>query len=65
MKYILDFEQIDLSSIDKVGGKNASLGELIRHLKPLGIGIPGGFATTASAYWDFLDKNKIKEKLHA
>lgn len=55
----------DLSNQDtaEVGGKNASLGEMISQLGPKGIHIPAGFATTAQAYWDFIDANGLREKL--
>jgi pyruvate,water dikinase len=48
---------------DKVGGKNASLGEMIRSLREAGIRVPGGFATTATAYWLFIDANGLREKI--
>ena len=48
--YTLDFEEITLKDLSRVGGKNASLGELFNSLKPKGIGVLGGFATTADAY---------------
>ena len=53
----------DLSSKDLavVGGKNASLGEMISRLARIGIGIPDGFATTADAYWNFIEYNGLKE----
>jgi pyruvate, water dikinase len=46
-----------------VGGKNASLGEMIGALKKEGIGVPDGFATTAEAYWKFLEANDLRERL--
>jgi len=48
---------------DKVGGKNASLGEMISSLREAGIRVPGGFATTATAYWQFIDANGLREKI--
>lgn len=62
-KYILPFSEINMKDIAVVGGKNASLGEMIQHLKYEGIQIPDGFAITSKAYWDFLDANKIRTKL--
>jgi pyruvate,water dikinase len=55
----------DLSSHDVplVGGKNASLGEMIQHLRETGIRVPEGFATMAEAYWDFLEANNLKNKI--
>src|SRR5262249_55009491 len=52
--YVLPFEALRMQDIARVGGKNASLGEMISQLAPLGVRVPGGFATTASAYRDFL-----------
>jgi pyruvate,water dikinase len=48
--YVLDFSQITLDDLARVGGKNASLGEMLRALRPLGVGVLDGFATTAGAY---------------
>lgn len=44
-------------------GKNASLGEMIRELSPLGVRVPEGFATTSEAYWHFLEHNGLKEAI--
>ena len=49
----------------RVGGKNASLGELIRALDPAAVEIPPGFATTAKAYWAFLAANDLREPIEA
>jgi pyruvate, water dikinase len=54
------FEDLGLGDVTLVGGKNASLGEMIRNLSPQGIRVPGGFATTAQAYWKFLDANNLR-----
>jgi pyruvate, water dikinase len=54
MTYVLPFTEIDLSDLEEVGGKNASLGELIRNLGAAGVEVPGGFATTATAFREFL-----------
>ena len=61
--YIRFFKDLDKQHVAEVGGKNASLGEMISMLGPKGIRIPSGFATTAQAYWDFLDHNGLREKL--
>ncbi|PIR72430.1 MAG: hypothetical protein COU42_01060, partial [Candidatus Nealsonbacteria bacterium CG10_big_fil_rev_8_21_14_0_10_36_24] len=53
-KYILWFKEINLKDVVLVGGKNASLGEMIRYLTPKGINIPDGFALTTNVYWKFL-----------
>jgi len=49
--YTLDFSEIGMQDVSRVGGKNASLGQLFRELKPQGVGVLDGFATTAEAYW--------------
>jgi pyruvate,water dikinase len=61
--YTISFEKIDLKNINQVGGKNASLGEMIQKLTKKGIQVPAGFAITTKAYWDFLDENNSREKL--
>lgn len=61
--YIRFFNDLTNKDTAEVGGKNASLGEMISQLGPKGIRIPAGFATTAQAYWDFLDHNGLREKL--
>jgi pyruvate, water dikinase len=61
--YIIRFSNMSLSDHAKVGGKNASLGEMIRHLKPLGVNIPDGFATTSEAYRYFLATNQLEDKI--
>ncbi|HED14589.1 MAG TPA: phosphoenolpyruvate synthase, partial [Gammaproteobacteria bacterium] len=53
-EYILWFEQLGMHDVSRVGGKNASLGEMISNLSGAGIQVPGGFATTAEAYREFL-----------
>jgi pyruvate,water dikinase len=57
--FIKPFNQIGLDDIMSVGGKNASLGQMISHLSKQGIRIPNGFAITADAYWHFLQENKL------
>jgi len=60
IKWLADLGSNDVSL---VGGKNASLGEMIQHLHQAGISVPDGFATTAQAYWDFIETNELKEKI--
>jgi pyruvate,water dikinase len=60
MRWIRWFEELGLEDVPAAGGKNASLGEMIRELGPLGIRIPGGFATTAEAYWIFLRSSRLE-----
>jgi pyruvate,water dikinase len=60
---IKKFNQIGISDITSVGGKNASLGEMYNQLTSKGVRIPNGFATTSKAYWKFLKENDIQEAL--
>jgi len=60
---VLWFEEFGIADVPIVGGKNASLGEMIRHLVPKGIRVPNGFATTAHAYRRFLEFNGLGVKL--
>ena len=62
-KLILSFDEIFIKDVPLVGGKNASLGEMIGKLGKKGVRIPDGFASTAHAYWYFLRENKIDKKL--
>ncbi len=59
-RYTLDLREVGLENIALVGGKNASLGEMIRQLTPMGIGVPSGFAVTVDAYWEFLKFNDFE-----
>jgi len=63
MKFIKHFESIVINDIPTVGGKNASLGEMIQKLTPLGIRIPTGFVVTADSYWHHLKENKLEEEI--
>ena len=64
---VISLDKLGKNDIDKVGGKNASLGEMISHLTDLGVSVPGGFATTSEAFNKFLIgtglQNKIKDAL--
>jgi len=62
---VLDFADITMVDLPQVGGKNASLGELFRALKPQGVGVPDGFATTADAYWRLLGTGGLADTLRA
>lgn len=62
-KNVLWFKEVGIKDVPVVGGKNASLGEMITHLVPKGINIPNGYATTAEAYFYFLEKTEIKQKI--
>ncbi len=63
MKYTRHFNEIGLGDVALVGGKNASLGELYRHLQPQGIPVPEGFAITADAYRYFLQQNSLVQRI--
>lgn len=60
---VIWFNQLGIKDIDVVGGKNASLGEMISHLSGLGINVPDGFATTADAFRHFLAQQNLDEKI--
>ena len=62
-RYLAWFEEVTARDVGKVGGKNASLGEMIRTLKREKISVPNGFATTAAAYWEFLKANQMNPKI--
>jgi len=61
--FVRRFDTLNSNDVEIVGGKNASLGEMIAELKSEGIRVPGGFATTAEAYWRFLEANQIKDDI--
>ncbi|MCH7509004.1 MAG: phosphoenolpyruvate synthase [Proteobacteria bacterium] len=61
--YIIKLDQVGMNDVELVGGKNASLGEMIGHLSGLGVSVPGGFATTAHAYRDFLSTDGVDKKI--
>lgn len=62
--FTLDLRQIGLDNLNLVGGKNASLGEMINNLTSLGIAIPSGFAVTVDAYWEFLKFNNLEASIY-
>jgi pyruvate,water dikinase len=64
-RLVLPLESVRNSDVAKVGGKNASLGELISQLAASGVRVPGGFATTAEAFDQFLAHNKLTESIQA
>lgn len=63
MSNIIWFENLRMEDVNEVGGKNSSLGEMISQLHGQGIRVPGGFATTASAYKRFLTQDNLKAKI--
>ncbi|MEE9571296.1 MAG: PEP/pyruvate-binding domain-containing protein, partial [Gammaproteobacteria bacterium] len=62
--YIIRLADCRIGDVGQVGGKNASLGEMIGNLAGLGVRVPGGFATTAAAYREFLQQDGLDEKIH-
>ncbi|WP_368639084.1 phosphoenolpyruvate synthase [Castellaniella ginsengisoli] len=65
MSYVVSFEQLRMTDVDSVGGKNASLGEMISQLAGAGVRVPGGFATTAEAFRDFLKSTGLDARINA
>jgi pyruvate, water dikinase len=63
--YVIPLEQLKMSDVETVGGKNASLGEMIGSLTKLGVRVPGGFATTAHAYREFLAQGGLDARIRA
>jgi pyruvate,water dikinase len=59
------FAELTAADLPSVGGKNASLGEMIRALPEAGVRVPDGFALTAEAYWSFVDANELRPRLRA
>ena len=62
-RYIRFLDELDMGDVPIVGGKNASLGEMVQGLSSRGIKVPGGYATTAEAYWHYLDHNGLTEEI--
>ena len=62
-KHVLPFEQLRMTDVDSVGGKNSSLGEMISQLDSAGVRVPGGFATTAQAFRDFLEQSGLTQRI--
>ena len=63
--YAIPFEKLRMTDVDEVGGKNSSLGEMISQLSEVGVRVPGGFATTATAFKHFLTISGLTEKINA
>ncbi|MEQ8271712.1 phosphoenolpyruvate synthase [Algiphilus sp.] len=59
------FEHLGMNDVERVGGKNASLGEMTQHLAAAGVNVPGGFATTANAYREFLSHEGLADRINA
>jgi len=63
--HVIWFENLGRSDVARVGGKNASLGEMVRHLGQRGVSVPPGFATTSDAYWRFVEANQLQDTIAA
>ncbi len=63
-KHIIVFDQLTIDDVERVGGKNASLGEMIGNLTALGVSVPNGFATTADAYREFLATDGLDKRIN-
>ena len=61
--YVIGFEKLRMTDVSSVGGKNASLGEMISQLTQAGVRVPGGFATTAAAYRNFLAHEGLADRI--
>lgn len=64
LRNVIWYNQLGMNDVDKVGGKNASLGEMITNLSELGVPVPNGFATTSQAFNDFLDQSGVNTRIH-
>lgn len=62
--YLVDLHRVSMQDIEQVGGKNASLGEMLQNLTQLGIQIPGGFIITVAAYREFIRYNNLDQSIH-
>ena len=65
VEYVVSLDKLGNHDVERVGGKNASLGEMISNLAGAGVSVPGGFATTAQAYRDFLEQSGLNDRIHA
>ena len=62
--YVIKLKELGMNDVETVGGKNASLGEMISNLSKLGVSVPGGFATTAEAYREFLKSDRLDTRIN-
>lgn len=65
VEYVVSLDKLGNHDVERVGGKNASLGEMISNLAGAGVSVPGGFATTSQAYRDFIEHNNLNERIHS
>jgi len=63
-EYVLWYQELGMDDVNRVGGKNASLGEMISNLSNAGVQVPGGFATTAYAFNQFLEKSGVESQIY-
>lgn len=63
-KYVLWYDQLGMGDVERVGGKNASLGEMISNLSNMGVSVPNGFATTADAFRAFLEQSGLNKRIN-
>ena len=63
-EYVLWYQELGMQDVPRVGGKNASLGEMISNLANAGVQVPGGFATTSDAFNEFLEQSGLNAKIH-
>ena len=63
-RYVIKLDELGMDDVEIVGGKNASLGEMISNLSGLGVSVPGGFATTSTAYRDFLKVDGLDQRIN-
>ena len=65
VEYVVSLDKLGVHDVEHVGGKNASLGEMISNLAGAGVSVPGGFATTSQAYRDFLELSGLNDQIHS
>ncbi|RLV58703.1 phosphoenolpyruvate synthase [Parashewanella curva] len=63
-QYVLWYQELGMGDVNTVGGKNASLGEMISNLSNAGVQVPGGFATTSHAFNEFLEQSGVNQKIY-
>ena len=63
-RYVAWYQELGMNDVETVGGKNASLGEMISNLSSAGVQVPGGFATTAEAFNDFLQESGLQDRIY-
>lgn len=64
IKHTIDLAHLGMKDLEQVGGKNSSLGEMISHLSSVGVAVPGGFATTADSFKEFLSRDGLDKKIY-